>query len=117
MTRKKNVFVMKYFPIQHVGNYSFFLVERKEACQGESLSQVNDAVEEIIKAEGAVHLRTLVMKERVTVMDLVMEVVMMAMQDAKEIFCVEAIIVKSLENIIMKKMIAVKNPLQLQYRS
>ena len=71
-------------------------------------------MEGTIKAEGAVHLRTLVMKERVTVMDLVMEVVMMAMQDVRENFCVGAIIARSLENIIMKKMIAVKNLLQLQ---
>ena len=69
------------------------------------------------KAEGAVHLRILVMKERVTVMDQVMEVVMMAMQGVKENLCVGVIIVKSLENIITKKMIVVKNLLQLQYRS
>jgi len=105
---------MKYFPTQHVGNYSFFLERRKESRQGESLSQVNDALEGIIKAEGVVHLRTLVMKARVTVMDLAMEVVMMAMQDVRENLCVEVIIVSSLENIIMKKMIAVKNLLQLQ---
>jgi heterodisulfide reductase subunit B len=54
------------------------------------------------------------MKERVTVMDQVMEEVMMAMQGVKENFCVGVIIVKSLENIITKKMIAVRNLLKLQ---
>ena len=39
---------------------------------------------EIIKVEDVALLKSLVMKERVTVMDLAMEVVMMAIQDAKE---------------------------------
>ena len=48
------------------------------------------------------------MKERETVMDLVMEVVMMAMQDVKETLSVEVIIARSLVNITMTKMIAVR---------
>jgi len=82
-----------------------------------SLYQVNDAVDVTIKVEGAVHLRTLVMKERETVMDLVMEVVMMAMQGVKDNLCVGATIARSLENIITRKMIAVRNLLQPLYRS
>ena len=39
---------------------------------------------EIIKVEGVALLKILVMREKVTVMDLVMEVVMMGIQDAKE---------------------------------
>jgi len=74
-------------------------------------------VDVTIKAEGAVHQRILVMKERVTVMDQVMEVVMMAMQVVKENLCVGAIIVRSLEHTITRKMIAVRNLLQSQYRS
>ena len=70
-----------------------------------------------IKEEGVVHQRILVMKEKVTVMDLVTEVVMMAMQGVKGNLCAGVIIVRSLANIIMKKMIAVRNPLQLQKRS
>ena len=61
------------------------------------------------KAEGAVHLRILVMKERVTVMDQVMEVVMMAMQGAEENLCVGVIIVRSLVLTTMTRMIVVRN--------
>ena len=46
--------------------------------------KVKDAVVAITKAEGVVHLKIHVTKERETVMDLVMEVVMMGIQDAKE---------------------------------
>ena len=70
-----------------------------------------------IKAGDAVLRRILVMRARVTVMDLVMEVVMMAMLGVKEILFVAVIIVKSLENIIMKKMTAVRNLLQLLKQS
>jgi len=49
-----------------------------------NLLQVKDAVVEIIKVEDAVLLKILAMKERVTVTDQVMEVVMMVIQDAKE---------------------------------
>ena len=49
------------------------------------------------------------MKERETVMDLVMEEVMMAMLDVKEVLSVAAIIVNNLELIIMKRMTAAKN--------
>ena len=62
-----------------------------------------------IKLGGAAHLRILVMRERVIVMDLVMEVVMMGMLGAKEIFNVEATIAGSLVFISMRKMIVVKN--------
>ena len=71
--------------------------------------QVNDVVGVTIKEEDAALLRIHVMKEKGTVMDQVMEVVMMAMQVAKEIFCVEAIIARNLVTIIMKRMIAVRN--------
>jgi len=74
-----------------------------------NLQQDKDAVDVTIKAEGAVHLRTLVMKERVTVMDLVMEVVMMAMQGVKENLFVAVIIARSLVHIIMTRMTVVKN--------
>ena len=66
------------------------------------------------KAEGAVHLRTLVMKERVTVMDLVMEVVTMAMQGAGENLYVGVIIVRSLVLTTMTRMIVVRNHHHLQ---
>jgi len=74
-----------------------------------NLQQVKDVVDVTTKVEGVVLLRTLVMKERVTVMDLVMEVVMMAMQDAKENLCVVVIIVNSLVLTTMKRMIVVRN--------
>jgi len=77
-----------------------------------NLQQDKDAVDVTIKAEGAVHLRTLVMKERVTVMDLVMEVVMMAMQGVKENLFVAVIIARSLEHTITRRMIAVRNLIQ-----
>ena len=62
----------------------------------------------IIKAEDAVRQRILVMKEKETVMVLVMVVVMMIIVDVREILCVEAIIAKSLDITIMKRMIAVR---------
>ena len=71
--------------------------------------QVKDAVVEIIKVEDVALLRNLAMKERVTVMDLVMEVVMMAIQDAKENYCVEAIIVEGSGHTSMRRMIVVRN--------
>jgi len=55
-------------------------------------------------------LRILVMKERVIVMDQVMEVVMMGIRAAKEILCVGVIIVRSLACSIMRKMTVVRNP-------
>jgi len=73
-----------------------------------NLLQGKDAVDEIIKEGGVVHLRTPVMRGKVTVMDLVMEEAMMAMLDVKENLYVEATIVRSLVLIIMKKMIAAR---------
>ena len=49
------------------------------------------------------------MKEKETVMDLVMEVNMMDTEDVREILCVEAITVNNLVLTIMRKMIVVKN--------
>jgi len=66
-------------------------------------------VDVIIKVGGVVHQRLLVMRERVIVMDLVMEGVMMDMMGVKEIFNVEATIAGSLVFISMRKMIVVKN--------
>ena len=71
--------------------------------------QVKDAVVEIIKVEDVARLKNLVMKERETVMDLVMEVVMMAMKDAKENFSVEAITANSLVCTTTRKTTAVRN--------
>ena len=76
---------------------------------GLSLLQVRGVLEETIKEEDVVLQRILVMKEKETVMDLEMEDNMMDMQDVREILCVAATIVNSLDTIIMKKMIAVKN--------
>ena len=64
---------------------------------------------EITRGEDAVLLRILAMREKETVMDLVMEVVMMAMKDAKENFSVEAITVNSLVCTTTRKMTAVRN--------
>ena len=62
-----------------------------------------------------VHHRIPVMKEKVTVMGLVMEVNMMVMPAAREILCVVATIVRSLDTIIMRRMTAVKDlPTQLE---
>jgi len=55
-------------------------------------------------------LRILVMKERVIVMDLVMEVVMMDTRAVKEILCVGAIIVRSLACSTMRRMTVVRSP-------
>ena len=71
--------------------------------------QARGVVDVIIKVGGVVHQRLLVMRERVIVMDLVMEVVMMDMLGVKEIFNVEATIAGSLVFISMRKMIVVKN--------
>jgi len=65
-------------------------------------------VDEIIKEGGVALLRILVMKEKVIVMDQVMEVVMMGTRDVKEIFNVEATTALSLVSTSMKKMTAVK---------
>ena len=78
----------------------------------ECVLKVSDVLVETIKEEDAVPLIIHVMKERETVMDLVMEVVMMAMPGVKEILSVEAIIVRSLVCITMTKMIVVKKHLQ-----
>ena len=58
--------------------------------------KVKDAVVVTIKEEDAVLQKNLVMKEKETVMDLVMVVVMMVIMDVKEILYVEAIIARSL---------------------
>ena len=65
---------------------------------------------EIIKEEDVAHQRILVMKERVTVMDLVMEVVMMVIKAARENLYVEVTTARNLVPTIMKKMTVVKNP-------
>ena len=65
---------------------------------------------EIIKEEDVAHQRILVMKERVTVMDLVMEVVMVVIKAARENFYVEVTTARNLVPTIMKKMTVVKNP-------
>ena len=65
----------------------------------------------IIKVGGAVLLRILVVKERVIVMDLVMEVVMMDMLAVKEILFVVATIVRSLDYSTTRRMTAVRDPL------
>eukprot|EP00092_Neocalanus_flemingeri_P056749 GFUD01067318.1.p1 GENE.GFUD01067318.1~~GFUD01067318.1.p1 ORF type:complete len:297 (+),score=61.61 GFUD01067318.1:1-891(+) len=70
--------------------------------------KVKDAVVEIIKDEDVVLQRILVMKEKETVMALVMVVVMMVVLGVKEVLCVEAIIVKSLVHSTMKRTTAVK---------
>ena len=62
----------------------------------------------IIKAEDVVLPKILVVKEKVTVMVLVMEVVMMIIVDVREILSVAAIIASSLDITIMKRMIAVR---------
>ena len=68
---------------------------------------------ETIKVEDVALPRILVMKERETVMDLVMEVPMMDMLVVKESLYVAAIIARSLEHSIMKKTTAVRNHLPL----
>ena len=60
-------------------------------------------------ARDAAHLRIPVMRERETVMDLVMEVNMMVMKDVKEILCVAATIVYSSDHIIILKMTVVRD--------
>ena len=61
-----------------------------------------------IKAEDAVPLRILAMKEKEIVMDPEMEADMMVTEDARGTLSVEVTIVKSLVTITMKKMIAVR---------
>jgi len=67
-------------------------------------------VDVTIKLGGVAHLRILVMRERVIVMDLVMEVVMMDMMGVKEILSVEATIVRSLDYSTMRRMTVVRDP-------
>ena len=62
------------------------------------------------KEEDAVLQKNLVMKERETVMDLVMVVVMMAMLDVRGISYVAAIIVNSLVLTSMTKTTVVRRP-------
>ena len=59
---------------------------------------------------GAVLQSSLVTREREIVTDLVMEVNMTAMLAVKETWCVEVTTVSSLENIIILKMTAVRDP-------
>ena len=66
------------------------------------------------RAGDAVLLIIPVMKDREIVMDLMMEVSMMVMMDVKEILCVAATTVESLEATIMRKMIAVRNHQKLE---
>jgi len=65
---------------------------------------------------GVAHLRSHVSWGKATVMDLLMEVSMMVMMDAKEILYVEATTVKNLDFISMKKTIAVTLLPQLSMR-
>jgi len=65
---------------------------------------------------GAAHLSSHVHWGKVTVMDLLMEVLMMVMMDAKEILYVEATTVRNLGFISMKKTIAVTLLPQLSLR-
>ena len=69
------------------------------------------------KEEDVAPLRILVMKEKATVMDPVMEVAMMVIMDVREILYAEATIARNLEYSTMKKTIAVKNLLQLRLNS
>ena len=69
------------------------------------------------KEEDVAPLRILVMKEKVTVMDPVMEVAMMVIMDVREILYAEATIGRNLEYSTMKKTIAVRSLLQLQLNS
>ena len=71
--------------------------------------KVKDAVVAITKAEGVVHLRVLVMKEKETVMVLVMEVAMMAIEVVEETLSVEATTARSLVLTITRRMIVVRN--------
>ena len=64
---------------------------------------------ETTREEDAALLRILAMREKETVMDLVMEVVMMAMKDAKENFSVEVITANSLVCTTTRKTTAVRN--------
>ena len=75
--------------------------------------QNNDVPAVTTKLDGVVLQRTHVMKERATVMVLVMVVYMMVMMVVREILSVEATTVRSLATIIMKRMIAVNSLRQL----
>jgi len=74
-----------------------------------SLFQGKDAQVVTIKEGDAALLKTRVVKEREIVMDLVMEVSMMDMMDAREILNVAATTASSLVVSTMKKMIAARN--------
>ena len=63
-----------------------------------------------MEPEDAALLRILVMKERVIVMVQLMEVVMMEIAVAKEVWFVEATIARNLVYTSMRNMIAVKSP-------
>ena len=71
--------------------------------------KVKDVVVEITKVEDVALQRSLAVKVKGIVMGLVMEVNMMEMPDVKEIFFVEATIVKSLVITTMRRMTAVSN--------
>ena len=71
--------------------------------------KIRDVPGGTFKEDDVVHLRIRVMRERETVMDLVMEVNMMVMKDVKEILCVAATIVYSSDHIIIPKMTVVRN--------
>jgi len=60
-------------------------------------------------AEGVAHLRTLAMKERVIVMEPVMEVLMMEIGDVVEILSVEVTTASSLVRTTTRRMIAVRS--------
>ena len=71
--------------------------------------KVKDVVVEITKVEDVALQRSLAVKVKGIVMGLVIEVNMMEMPDVKEIFFVEATIVKSLVITTMRRMTAVSN--------
>jgi len=66
-------------------------------------------LEEITREEGVAPQRIHVMKEKETVMDLVMEVNMMDTEDVSQDWFVEPIIAESLVSTFMRRMIAVRS--------
>jgi len=74
-----------------------------------NLHMVSVVVVVIMANEDAAHLKTLVVKVREIVMDLMMVAYMMVMTDVEETLCVEATTVKSLDLTITRRTTAVKN--------
>jgi len=84
-----------------------------------SLPQVRGVVAVTIHLAGdAAPQRILVEREKVIVMELVMEVIMMETRAVKQALCVVVIIVRNMATITMRRMIAVRNlPNGLLHRS